>query len=329
MITLFCGDDGFTLHEQVVALRRAHNRDGGLDTNTMRMDGRALKPADFIAVVGAAPFLSDYRLVRVDGLGARLAGGGRRRSAGEWDDLESMLAGIPPTTILLFVDGPLPETNPLRRAVAERGEVRVFQPPRANALPAWLRARAQKQGVQMTPAAERLLLRQLGADLWALAVELDKLAVYAGDAPLDEHAVAALTPVNRTASIWNLVDAVAEGRTGLALQALHTLRQSESTPYLLGMLARQFRLITVAREVLGTGGGVSELRDQLTLAPYPAQKSLTQARRFPQALADAALRRVLACEVAIQRYRRGRPGGLREEVALDLLVHDLSRAAAG
>jgi len=330
MIVLLTGANSFARREAYVALRAAHNRDGALDANTLVLDGAGVSPAELRAAASTVPFLAEYRLVRVDGLGKRMVGGGRRRrDLGEWADLSDWLGAIPPSTVLIFMDDDLTETHPLRAAVAAAGEVRTFPALTRRDAAGWLRDRARAVGVRLTSPAERRLLDRVGVDPWALAGELEKLHLYAGAATVDDAAVDALSPLNREATIFQLVDAVAEGRPARAMQALDVLRVGGEAPQrVLAMIARQFRMIVVAREIMDGGGSVATVQERLRVLPFLARRVVDQARRYSQSTADATLDRILACEVAIQAYRRGLSDGMRDDLALELLVADLAGVRA-
>ena len=326
MIVLLTGMNSFARREAYVALRAAHNRDGSLDTNTLILDGATVTPAELRVAATTVPFLAEYRLVRVDGLGKRMAGGGRRRrDLGEWADLPRWLEAIPPSTVLVFMDDDLTEAHPLRAALAAVGEFRTFPALSRRDAGGWLRDRARAVGVRLTPSAERRLLGRVGVDPWALAGELEKLRLYAGDVAVDDADVDMLSPLNREATIFQLVDAVAEGRSAGAMQALDVLRAgSEAPQQVLAMIARQFRMIVVAREILDKGGTITTVQERLRVPPFLARRVVEQAQRYSQCIADATLDRILACEVAIQTYRRGLPGGMRHDLALELLVVELA-----
>lgn len=326
MILLLTGKNSFALHEAFTALRAEHNRDAALSANTIVLDGARLGLGELRAAALTVPFLAEYRLVRVDGLGARLQSGGRgrARALGEWDGLPDLLAQAPPTTLLVFVDGELRQNNPLRVWLTEAGEVRDFPEPRPDALVPWVRQRARGLGLQLTPAAERQLIELVGKDLWALAGELEKLSIYAGADTVDERVVASLAATGNEAGIFQLVDAVADGRPDRALRALDPVRGEEDPRRIVTMLARQFRMIAAAREIVDGGGGPPEVAQALHIPPWLGRRVVDQARRFDQAAADAALRRIVDCDAAIQNYWEDRPGGVPQDLAVELLVADLA-----
>ncbi len=326
MIQLFTGDNTFTRQEAYDALRASHDTDGSLAANTITFSGKTLKISELEAAAMAIPFLADHRLVRVDGLcdrfGART--GRRRADLAAWDGLADLLEALPDTTLLIFIDAKTTDRNPIRQMIAEAGQIREFPPFRPRDVDSWLHDRTRALGLHLTPGAERLLIARVGHDLWTLASELQKIQIYAGDATVDEAVVESLAPVNHESNIFQFVDAVAEGRTTQAMQSLAALRQAGETPQrILNMIARQIRMVAVARELLDRGGSEDDIRQALGAHPFVAKRAANQARRYTQATADAALRRVLDADLAIQNYRHDRPGAMRDDQALELLVADL------
>lgn len=328
----YFGDDSFSRREAYDALRVAHDPDGALATNTLVLDGPRTTLAELAAAAMTVPFLAPYRLIRIDDLCARYnlprnAPPTRKRpSTAAWDELPQRLQDLPETSLLVFLDGKLDKGNPMRRLIADVAQAREFKVVKGRRLADWVRSRAQSLEVHLTGRAERVLIDRVGADMAALASELEKLRLYAGDATVDEQVVNSLCPSNDEAEVWDLTDAVSQGRTGPALRALEVLNEDgRDTRRLLGLLANQMRRIVLAQEILAQGGDAGTVRERLHIShPFPAQKLTEQAQRFHPAQAAAALSRIRDCDAAIQRFRRDLPGGLRDDLALELLVVDLA-----
>ncbi len=327
-IYLFHGEDRFARLEAVAALRREHDSDGALANNSVSFDGARLTLSELGATVSAAPFLGGVRWVRVDGLCARF-GDARRgpRQLGDWDQLADVLSQAPPTTVLVFVEDELRRNNPMRRLIEPFADAREF----ARLAPAeateWLRAEVRRRGLHMTRNAAQMLVERAGGDRGALTQAVDKLSLYAGEANVDETIVEAMTPAQRSVSIFNLVDAVAERRLADAMRALDGVRaEGETEQRIIHMLARTYRQIVVAREVLDAGGQDNQIQEALkTNFSWLARRVRRQAQAYSQRTADAALGRILDAETAIIDYRLGR-GGPTEEVAVELLVAELAGA---
>jgi DNA polymerase-3 subunit delta len=110
-------------------------------------------------------------------------------------------------------------------------------------------ALARQSGLRLDPAALGLLVEALGADIARIAVEIEKLALYAGNRPLNAEDIAALAPEARAATIFALVNALGRRDRARALEILDTLtREGEYLPLALAFLSTQFRMALTARE---------------------------------------------------------------------------------
>jgi DNA polymerase III subunit delta len=89
----------------------------------------------------------------------------------------------------------------------------------------------------------------LGADIARIAVEVEKLALFAGGRPVGVDDIVALVPDARAGNIFALVNALGRRDRARALEILDTLtREGEYLPLALAFLSTQFRMALVARE---------------------------------------------------------------------------------
>jgi DNA polymerase-3 subunit delta len=131
-------------------------------------------------------------------------------------------------------------------AIHEVVELRRFTPHQARAEAETLLRRA---GVRMDAAALDLLVESLGADVARIAVEIEKLALYAGQRPVGVEEIAALVPDARATTIFILVNALGRRDRAKSLEILDTLtKEGAYLPLVLAFLSTQFRLALVARE---------------------------------------------------------------------------------
>jgi len=335
VIHVFCGPDSFTLHEALAELKAELDSDGMLATNTATFEGNQVRPDELLAVCGTVPFMGAHRLVLVEGLVARFeAPRGRRRAAasqtaetgrqadlGPWRDLPAALEALPPSTTLVFVEGDIADKNPLLRLLSPPAEVRRFPRPSQRDLPGWIQTRAQREGVDISPTAVRLLADLVGNDLWTLWQELKKLALYAGGRRVEDEDVRALTVAARESSVFTLVDAVVEGRPDQALRLLEQLLdQGAAAPYVLAIITRQYRNLLLAKEMLRERRPRAEIGERLGITSgFALGKVLEQVGRCPPARLEASYRRLLEADASIKS------GIYRDEVALEVLVQDLAR----
>lgn len=328
MLHVLHGQDDFSLNQALGRIKADLGDPESVETNTTVLEGQHLTLSELRAKCGALPFLSLHRLVIVDGLLGRFeARQGRPRSGrgksgdglGEWEGLASYVREMPETTVLVLVDGEVKGHNPLLRQLSPLAEVRAFPLLRGRALKAWIQQRVEQEGGHIAPQAVDMLTDLIGGDLWAMSGEIQKLILYGQGRPICEDQVRQLVSHAQEASIFALVDAVAERRIELAQRVLHRLlREGMAPTHILTMITRQFRLIAQAGD-LKPGLSREQIQERLGLkASYALDKTLAQARLYDFAGVRQAYGKLLETDLAIKT------GKYSDTLALELLVTELA-----
>jgi DNA polymerase-3 subunit delta len=108
---------------------------------------------------------------------------------------------------------------------------------------------AARQGLQLDSDALDLLVEALASDVARIAVEIEKLALFAGGRRIGVEEITTLVPDARAGNIFALVNAVGRRDRARALEILDALtREGEYLPLALAFLSTQFRFALVARE---------------------------------------------------------------------------------
>jgi DNA polymerase-3 subunit delta len=305
--------------------------------NTTLLDGKELSLTQLKDACSAFPsLLSPYRLVIVEHLLERFErkpGVGRpkkdprkkRDSAlPEWQGLGDYIKQMPPTTELVLIDGDVnnKNKNPLLKSLSPVAKVMPFRQLWDKDIANWIEERVRKCDGTITPAAIKLLAELIGGDLYAMGNEIDKLLNYSSAAEITEDNVRRLTSQTREPIVFDLVDAVVEGRRKDAQLLLHRLLQDGAAPiYLLVMITQQFRNIVRAKELSGTLQP-SQILDRLGLAPkYPLAKLLKQARAYDLERIKRAYHEILEADIALKTGEYD-----NDQLPLDLLVTELCRS---
>ncbi|OGO49440.1 MAG: DNA polymerase III subunit delta [Chloroflexi bacterium RBG_16_68_14] len=336
MIAVFYGKDDFSAHEALDELKRELDSDPspeGLADNAVQVDGASARPDELLALCQTVPFLSARRLVIVRGLLGQFEGAGRRgrrRSSeavlGPWEAFVEGLPTLPESTVLVFLDGKLDPKNPLLQALSFLKEglaqVREFKPLPQAGLAGWINRRAQRYGVSLEARAVAALAGLVGNHLWTLDSELQKLAAYADGRPVAEEDVRSLVSLARDPSVFAMADAVIEGRPRDAAELLQRLLADGKSPqYLLTMVARQYRLLLLTKELLQRGARPPEISARLQVQGFVIQRLLQQAPSYTIDRLRGAYRRLLEADLSVKR------GVFDDETALQLLLFELAAAA--
>ncbi len=322
MIRVFHGDDGFSISEAVRRARTSVGPEEVRDSNITSLEGNGFKPFDIIAAASTLPFLADRRLVLVYGLLQSMDGRGNSRGS-EWDELPKMLADLPGTSEILFVESTTLRANARGvKAAGPGAEVREFRSPRGAALEAWARDRFTRYDSSASRDAISRIVWLAGGDLRLLDSEINKLALYAGEREITQVDVDEMVGEAREASIFAAIDAVLERRPGVAMRLMYDLLDGgTSVGSIISMLARQVRLVLLAGTLRAGGVEQTEIGNRIGLRNrYALEKTLRQASRFGKAYLAQTHRRLLDADLDIKT------GRLDERLALEILVGRLSGA---
>ncbi len=321
------GDESISRDAALTKMRDSMGEDGGL--NRSEFDGTQTTAAEALAAVKSLPFLAEKRLVIVNGLIRHVTrkGAGQAGKAAA-DRLIEELPGLPSFARLVLVENDmLSEKNRLLRAARrmDNGYIRGFRKPQN--LANWITQRAQQEyKAEISAAAASAIATLVNDDVLRADNELHKLVCYVdGERAIGEEDVALLTPYVPEANVFEMVDALATGNGSRALELIHqTLHQNPGDAGfgLFGMIARQFRLLSMTRDHLNQGGGAGgqAIAQAIGAHPFVAGKLATQSRRFNAEQLDAILKR-------LQRYDQDmKTGRIEPRLALELLVTSLARA---
>lgn len=310
MISLFYGADDLQISEALAA-RKATIPEDLADLNIALLDGRRLKVATLAGACEALPFLSDTRLVIVEGALKHLKAGDVREA------VRAYLPTVPATTELIFVEGDdFDKRSSLFTYLKKSAQVREFQPRQGAELQRWLQERARALGTRLQPDAGALLVEYAGTEGRGLINEVNKLSAYAGiGGTINTDAVRLLVSDSGESSVFEFVDALAARQLGPALQLLHDLfADGAAATYLLFMVGRQVRILIGVAEYADQRLGPDAIAAELGQRPFVVRKAMDQARRFDK----AALLRLHDRLTELDHWSK--TGQIEPEAALELLV---------
>ena len=320
------GEDEFSLDEEVARLRAEFDGGPNAGLNTTVVEGGEASVSEILGAVEAYPFLADCRVVLARGLLSHLT----RKGAGETGKkgielLASALPDLPAWSRLIFVErSKLAETHPILKLAADpkgRGAVRRFDPLKDSS--SWIVKRAAHYDGKIETEAAHALSAVTGGDLRLADNELYKLIAYARGRAVTEADVRQLTPYLAEAVVFDMVDALAEGRSERAARLAHRLLdQNEDLFGLLAMITRQFRMLLLVRDYLDEGGRSDETSVAEVVgskSTFVARKLLGQVRYFEFDELAKIYTALYTTDVRIKT------GEVQPELALDLLIAGLAR----
>lgn len=312
--TILYGSDTYTRHEKLKEIKQQLGPDDFLNGNITELDGRQLKLAELKDVCGVLPFFGDRRLIVVydllkrfeppkPGPGQPLKKQKASTDLDEWKGLAAYTAEMPPTTVLVLVDGEIKSENPLLKALSPVAEVHQFPAPKAERVKAWISNRIREAGGSISPDAVASIESLVGSDLWAISNELDKLMSYRADGKITAADVRLMVSHSREENIFALADAILEGRTAEAQRSFARIVQEGIEPLaVLAMVARQLRF-TIRAKATGIKTPLPELAGKLGLAQWQARKTVDMAKRFTLSRLKLVYEKLLETDLAIKTGR--------------------------
>lgn len=279
MFYIFHGDNTHAKHEALDKLKARSGDPAMLELNTNTLDGKGLTVDALQAMCSAMPFLSPVRLVIVTDYFVSKPAQVERKA------MLAYLPELPDFTRLVFLESSLLPKNHAAITLAGQksagGYVKVFELPKGGAVDRWVTRRVQERGGQIAPRAANLLATNVGADLYVLDNEIEKLLLYCGDDLIQSGHVKKLSPYAAEANIFDLVDALGHRNGRGAAQLLQRMLNDGADPfYLFAMFVRQFRLLIQVKESAESGLRAQEISKAVGMHPYVAGKMVTQARSF-------------------------------------------------
>jgi len=343
-VYLLHGDDHFGIMSFIDGLITKMGNPENAQMNISRLQAGVDSEGEIISACLAIPFLTDRRMVilvgfegtirKMDGDTGHETEARKRRDARRKETLE-FLSSIPQSTALLLVveDEWVREkgtwgwnTLPLKHWLLTWAEgnkatayYRLFSLPRGRDMVAWINNQTQKMGGQITPAATLALADAIGNDTQMAHHELEKLLTYVNkQRAIDLPDVESLTAPVIQKNVFEMADAIGKRDTRRALDALHDLLVESSLEELIGMIIRQFRLLLLVKEALGTSMTVTEMSGLVKLPAGIVEKYINQARGYSLTELKGIYRRLLALDIS------NKTSQMPAEVALDTFIVSLT-----
>jgi len=306
---LLAGAEALLRDDALAAIETAVLADGPRDFNLDRLEVGKVATGRLEEALDNLPIMAERRLVVLresEGRGAKL-------DAAWGSVIESWLSRVDETTasVLVLVAAKVDKRNKWVKGFRDPAVlVECDAPKKARELAGFLAQEAHRQDIDLDPEAAGLLADRVGPQLLLLRQEIEKAALLAGpgETVTRKHVELAVSAVAEE-PIWDLTDAIGQGRVADAVSLLSRLQeQGAAPPAILGALASHFRRLVRVGHGESVGG-----------PPFAVRKLEQQARRYPA-------RRLVTCLRAIHRADVELKGGsiMRPDRALEQLVLGLA-----
>jgi DNA polymerase-3 subunit delta len=308
---LFSGDDVARIDETRRRLRGRAEVEGGGGALEAFDPPDERRPPDSEALAGALAAMSlvmTRRYLLVDGV--------ERWKAADVDRILPLLADLPDETTLVLIARGKPPAKLAPAVKAAGGEVREFEAPRERQMPKWVADQAARRGFRIEAGAARLLVERMGPNQLRLSNELDRLALWAGEAGnVSEEDLEEMVADTSEAMVWELSDAVIERDARRAIGLAESLALSERGASIVYPVASRLRQAVEARTALDAGTSERDVQASLRMSPYAAKQLVARVGGT-----DLRELRSAVCALAdLEAWTRGE-ADYSEDVAVTLAV---------
>jgi DNA polymerase III subunit delta len=285
------------------ALARLRARFGSEAVETLAAD--TTSGEDAVAALNSLGLFGAGRLVVVHGVE-----GWKKADA---EAVRAYLAAPAPGAVLAFVAGEPPRDSTLADALAKTGEVLRYDVPKPKDPSIWVRTEFERLGAQPNDDAASRLVEVVGDDVSTLALEVEKIALWASGEAIGAREVEQLAvPAPGEAPAWALADAWGNRDVGGVLAACEAELESGVEPFLVAVrLAAQVGLVRAVQGLAGEGLGAREISGRLKKHEFRIRKALGHAERYARNELDSALIRLAELDAALK-------GGSRLSAELEL-----------
>ncbi|MDX9870846.1 MAG: DNA polymerase III subunit delta [Clostridia bacterium] len=326
-VYLLCGEEEY-LQEHLLSAFKDKLVDPGIGAfNFEEINGEKAAPGEIVDSANTLPVFAEKRLVIVKnapflqkakrdkdkdkdqtkdeeaGDAAEAAESKEAKDSPELSGLINYLHNPLPSTCLIFaLTGAAHKGKKIVKAIEKSGQIVQLDRLKGAELSNWLQEETRALGKKLEPRALEYIVLNGGDELRALSNELKKIALYAGnEVTITLPMVEMLLTRSVEANIFTLVDSIGLKKGEKALLELRgLLTAGEPAIRALFMIARQFRLLLLAKDLARAGFTEKQISAELSQQPFVTAKILRQARNFSFAELEDALRLILECDVAMK-----------------------------
>jgi len=327
-VYLITGSDEPKVELAVTRLRRRF-----VPEATERVSALECTAAEAVVLCNAGSLFGDGRLVVVTDVDGRRNADGRLTGGWKAADVAAIveyLAAPAPGTTLALVATEVRKDSALAKACAKAGRVLEFAVAKRSVV-GWVTERFRQSGVRAEPDACAALVHLVGDDLRALAIEIEKVATWAGDDQVTEREIEILVAAVADTPPFEITDAWAKHDAGGALAATERIFDRSDRPRrdeaarLSATLSGHANRLSTARRLREEGVRSADALSQLgTRSAFYADKLYRQTDEFSEDELRSATVRLAELDLALKGGSR-----LAPDLELQRALLDVSRERTG
>lgn len=311
-VYLLLGPEEYQRRCALLEIKSALLKEGmALDFNWEEFSGPTATPARLLNSLRTLPVMSSRRAVLVTEA--------ERMDPAGYEALVAYLHEPNPRCMLILTAEDLDRRTSIYRALREQAQVVEFPKLKGYALTVWVEDYVRQKGHHIASAAAQKLVDLAGSDLQSLIGETEKLLLYAGEEKnISPAAIDQMVEGTRQHSIFELTEALERRDRPAALRSLASLFEAGEKPLaILGMMARHFRQVIIAKEMLRAGYSPREVGQAAQIPGFVLDRFLRQAKAMGPGTAERIFEHIGRVDVRVKT------SGSSERLLLESLILEL------
>ena len=278
MLFLFYGENNYAMRKKLDEMIARYLEKTGSDLGLERFDGAKIEAETLISAMTSVPFLVTSRLIITSNLSLN------KTTA---EAVLQSLDRVPDSSVVVFYEPNIDQRTKFFKSLKKIAKVAEFTALPLPKLIAWIRKTTLDLNGEIDSSNSQFLIEYTGNDQWRLWQELNKLVNFQKN--ITQDSIRALVEPSFSQTIFDLVEAVARGKTKIAITSYQGLRANKAQPlYILSMIGWQLRNLLVVKAA--GGRALAKVASEAKISPFVLQKAQTVARSIPlEALQTAYL----------------------------------------
>ncbi|TET95536.1 MAG: DNA polymerase III subunit delta [Desulfobacteraceae bacterium] len=300
---LFYGPEDFWLEITLDRIKKELIPDSVKDFNLETLYGGEISPQEILNRAHLVPFMYPHRLIIVRGT--------ENFTKNALEQFIPYMESPVDSTCIIWISSKTDLTGVFYKRFKELGRAVNFKKLSERQVYSWLQKRAKELELDINKEASSFIYQIVGSNLRDLFSEIFKLSLRYPNSKIGVEQIKELTTFSRLFTVFDLVDYVSKRDTPHAIVVLSKLfetqgRDPSAALGLLGMLARQIRLILKAKSGLKKGGGRPGAIDRLRPLPnFVIEKCLDQERFWQEEELEDALNNIYDADGLIRTGSKG------------------------
>lgn len=322
---LFIGEEKYLTDETILLLKKNYVEDTLETFNYSLLDGKSISLKDLINTCETLPFMSSKKIVIVNDVYSfieKIDDNSKKTLTKYLDELGSYLC-------LIFNDSynELKKTSFLYRYYSKNKKVVEFNKLKGRDLQNWIERYMKKNDFKISLADINYLIqnssyvnRSLGATLYDLEHELDKLKNFSNNGQIDKSTIDYVMIKTLDNNIFDLLQSINAGNAQNCIIKFNDIYQSgEPIPKILHMIIRQVRLMLGYNLFREKGYTDGDIIDKLRIKPYEYGKISAQAKTYSIDDLQRYLTKLLETDIKLKTISSD------EKILMEVLLINLSK----